>query len=76
MMVCAFGPGEAAVTAAAARHGADVRVGFENNLWLPDGTLAGGNADIVAAAAAALRAESLTLGGAKELAERWGLARR
>jgi uncharacterized protein (DUF849 family) len=76
MMVCAFGPGEAAVTAAAARHGADVRVGFENNLWLPDGTLAGANAEIVAAAAAALRAEGLTLGGAKELAERWGLARR
>jgi uncharacterized protein (DUF849 family) len=53
-----------------------VRVGFENNLWLPDDRLARSNAEIVAAAAAALQAENLTLGSAKELARRWGIARR
>lgn len=76
VMVCAFGPREVAVAATAARRGADVRVGFENNLWLPDGRLARSNAEIVAAAAAALEAENLTLGSAKELARRWGIAHR
>ncbi|NJO38328.1 MAG: 3-keto-5-aminohexanoate cleavage protein [Rhizobiales bacterium] len=45
--VCAFGPAEAAAALAAAGLGGHVRVGFENNLWLRDGSLAGSNADLV-----------------------------
>lgn len=35
--VCAFGPVERRVAALAAALGGHVRVGFENNLWTPDG---------------------------------------
>ncbi len=45
--VCAFGPGEAACLVAAAALGGGVRVGFENNLWLPDGRVAADNAELV-----------------------------
>jgi len=48
-MVCAFGRDEAACGVAAALLGGDVRVGFENNLRLPNGTLAPDNAALVAA---------------------------
>ncbi len=37
-MVCAFGRHEAACALAAALLGGDIRVGFENNLLLPDGS--------------------------------------
>ena len=37
-MVCAFGPREAACALTAAGLGGQVRVGFENNTQLPDGT--------------------------------------
>jgi 3-keto-5-aminohexanoate cleavage enzyme len=57
--VCAFGRREADCALAAARLGGHVRVGFENNLHLPDGTLAPDNAALVAATAALLRAEGL-----------------
>ena len=54
--VCAFGPREAACALTAAALGGHMRVGFENNLFLPDGTLAPDNAALVrnAAAGAAL----------------------
>jgi hypothetical protein len=42
-MVCSFGPREAACGIGAALLGGDVRVGFENNLALPDGSLAPDN---------------------------------
>lgn len=45
--VCAFGSQEAACVTAAALLGGHVRVGFENNLLLPDGRLAISNADLV-----------------------------
>lgn len=45
--VCAFGRYEAACVTAAALLGGHVRVGFENNLLLPDGSLAGSNAALV-----------------------------
>jgi uncharacterized protein (DUF849 family) len=54
--ICAFGPKEAAAGLTAAALGGHVRVGFENNLRLPDGTLAPDNAASVAAAAAGARA--------------------
>ncbi|WP_420349170.1 3-keto-5-aminohexanoate cleavage protein [Pelagibius sp.] len=53
--VCAFGPKENACVTTAAALGGHARVGFENNLYRPDGALAADNADLVAAAAAAAR---------------------
>lgn len=52
--VCAFGRRETACVTAGALLGGNIRVGFENNVLLPDGERAGANADLVAAAARAL----------------------
>lgn len=52
---CAFGRSETACLAAAFAAGGKARVGFENNLWHTDGSLAHDNADRVAAVAALLR---------------------
>ncbi|HWI85858.1 MAG TPA: 3-keto-5-aminohexanoate cleavage protein [Sphingomonas sp.] len=53
--VCAFGPTERAVGIAALALGGHVRVGFENNLWRPDGTLLQSTAEQVSSIAAAAR---------------------
>jgi uncharacterized protein (DUF849 family) len=45
--ICAFGPSECACAVTAAGLGGHVRVGFENNLWLADGSLAASNAALV-----------------------------
>jgi uncharacterized protein (DUF849 family) len=45
--VCAFGPLEHAAASAALTMGGHVRVGFENNMTLKDGTVAGRNADLL-----------------------------
>ncbi len=47
-MTCAFGAHEAACTIAGGLFGGGLRVGFENNLLLPDGSLAASNAELVA----------------------------
>lgn len=57
--VCAFGSAEAACVTAGALLGGHVRVGFENNLCLPDGAMASSNAALVATAAASVRALGL-----------------
>ena len=53
--VCAFGPREAACAAAAEALGGHVRVGFENNLCLPDGSVAPDNAALIGIAAESAR---------------------
>ncbi|MFG1349805.1 3-keto-5-aminohexanoate cleavage protein [Xanthobacter autotrophicus] len=53
--MCAFGPKENACASVAAGLGGHVRVGFENNLFAPDGTLAQNNAAQVQRACAAAR---------------------
>ncbi|GJI87596.1 3-keto-5-aminohexanoate cleavage protein [Duganella hordei] len=50
--VCAFGGAEARCMAMAIALGGNVRVGFENNVALPDGSVAAGNADLVRVVAA------------------------
>ena len=50
-MTCAFGENEGACVLAAAALGGDMRVGFENNLQLADGTMAANPAALVAQAA-------------------------
>ena len=57
--VCAFGRREAACVTAGALLGGHGRVGFENNLVLPDGARAGSNAELIEAAARALEAVGL-----------------
>lgn len=69
--VCAFGRYEAACVTAGALLGGHVRVGFENNLHLPDGALAPSNAALVKAAADAVGADGLTTSTADELREAW-----
>ena len=54
--MCAFGRHENACAEYAAAKGGHVRVGFENNLWLPDGVMAADNAALVRLAAEAARA--------------------
>lgn len=53
-MVCAFGEREAQAATTAALLGGHARVGFENNLWMPDGRVADDNGALVAIVAAAL----------------------
>lgn len=59
--VCAFGRHEAACVTAAALLGGHARVGFENNLLLPDGRMAPSNAALVETVAIAARALGLDL---------------
>jgi uncharacterized protein (DUF849 family) len=54
-MICAFGQQEHACAQAAIAAGGHVRVGFENNLWLPDGRVVESNAVLVALAVEAAR---------------------
>lgn len=44
---CAFGRREAACVLTAALLGGNIRVGFENNVLLPNGRTAGGNEELV-----------------------------
>ena len=46
---CCFGKNENQVMIAATARGGHVRIGFENNLWLPDGSIARDNAELIAA---------------------------
>lgn len=53
--VCCFGPREHDVALAALERGGHVRIGFENNLALADGSIAADNAALVAQFTATLR---------------------
>ncbi|MGO4334501.1 3-keto-5-aminohexanoate cleavage protein [Labrys sp. KB_33_2] len=65
--LCSFGPQEVACVTAAARRGGHARVGFENNLHRPDGTLARDNAELVVLARQAIEAAGLRIGDADAL---------
>jgi 3-keto-5-aminohexanoate cleavage enzyme len=64
--VCAFGAQETACVTAAALLGGHIRVGFENNEWLPDGSRVNGNEDLVAATRRALDAVGIKPASADE----------
>ncbi len=68
--VCAFGRHEAACVTAAALLGGHVRVGFENNLHLPDGCFAPSNAALVGAVANAAQGLGMEICNADELRAR------
>lgn len=65
--VCAFGPREHACALAAAALGGQVRVGFENNLRLADGSTAPDNAALVAQVTAGARLLGRPLADAEAL---------
>ena len=68
---CAFGRHEAAAVTAGALLGGHVRVGFENNLQLPDGSIARSNAELVGVTADILRRCGTSLLSAQGLRETW-----
>lgn len=70
-MLCAFGPRETQFMARAAKAGGHARVGFENNLWLPQGELAPSNAAIVGATVEASLDSARGLATAEELRRLW-----
>ncbi len=70
-MVCAFGRDEAACVSAGALLGGDIRVGFENNLLLPDGSMASTNASLVDTVAQLLRGFGRRIQTAASLRHDW-----
>ncbi|WP_374673278.1 3-keto-5-aminohexanoate cleavage protein [Ideonella sp.] len=69
---CAFGPAEHACVATAAALGGHVRVGFENNLHLRDGTVAPDNAALVRQVTELAGALGRKLASAAQIRERFG----
>jgi 3-keto-5-aminohexanoate cleavage enzyme len=69
--VCAFGAHEIVCVTAGALLGGHVRVGFENNLLLPDGSPAPDNAAIVGATRDVLCACGIALSDADGLRQTW-----
>ena len=65
--LCAFGRREAACTLAGALLGGDVRVGYENNLLRPDGTVAASNAELVSIVARGLAVCGLSTATANDI---------
>jgi 3-keto-5-aminohexanoate cleavage enzyme len=70
-MVCAFGPDEPRCAALAALLGGHVRVGFENNLSLPDGRIAPDNTAVIHATAAMLDSLHVPLATSDDLRALW-----
>ena len=70
-MVCAFGPQEARCAALAALLGGHVRIGFENNFYLPSGEVAKNNAELIEAAASMLKMLNVPLADAGEARALW-----
>lgn len=72
-MTCAFGRNEAACVLAGAEAGGGVRVGFENNLWLPDGRVAPDNTALVQTVAEAMSGAGIGRMTVQQLRRSWGL---
>jgi uncharacterized protein (DUF849 family) len=53
--ICAFGQNELLCASEALHRGGSIRIGFENNILLPDGSPAKDNAQTVALAAAIIK---------------------
>lgn len=69
--MCAFGPQENACAIAAASLGGHVRVGFENNLFLKDGSQAVNNASLVTQVAQGAAALGRPLASAQSIRHRF-----
>lgn len=73
--VCGFGENEHGLPGLAVELGGHVRVGFENNIWRQDGTLAVNNAELVTAAKDAVELCGRTLAKADDVREMFALAK-
>ena len=71
--LCAFGATESACMARAIAEGGHCRVGFENNLLLPDGSTAADNAALVSLTAQTARAAGRTVATAEQAREIMGI---
>ncbi|MCR4268355.1 3-keto-5-aminohexanoate cleavage protein [Nitratireductor sp. ZSWI3] len=72
-MVCAFGAREAGCVTACGLLGGHARVGFENNFFLADGSIAHDNAAIVSGVGVALAGLGMEIETADGLRACWGL---
>ncbi len=70
-MMCAFGPNELRCAALAALLHGHVRIGFENNFYMPGGKLAARNADLVDLTATTLKALHMDLASAADVRSLW-----
>jgi len=64
---CRFGPKEHDAMLEAVRAGGHVRIGFENNWWLPDGRIASDNAELIRAFTASITDSSRTIATVDEV---------
>jgi uncharacterized protein (DUF849 family) len=71
--VCAFGANEQACINAAIDHGGHARIGFENNLYLPDGNVATNSAELVSELAASISASNRFIATSGEVRHLLGL---
>lgn len=74
--ICAFGAEEHSCAVAAAALGGHIRVGFENNLYLKDGSLAPNNAALVQQVAQAAECLARPLARAHDVRERFAVERK
>ena len=70
---CAFGRREQDCVLAAIRAGGNARIGFENNLYLPDGEIAPNTAALVQSLASTLEGDGLALASAEDARQRLGI---
>jgi len=70
---CAFGGREAACVVAGALLGGNIRVGFENNLLMPDGRIARGNEELVGVARESIARLGFDVATADQLRADWQL---
>ena len=71
--ICAFGKREQECVLAAIAAGGNARIGFENNLYLPDGSIAENTAALVQSLADRLESDGLALASAEEARQRLGI---
>ena len=69
--MCCFGENENAAALYAASHDGHVRLGFENNVMLPDGSEAYDNAALIAAFHASRGDTTRSPATADEIREQW-----
>ena len=65
--VCSFGKREAQTVLNAVPAGGHVRIGFENNIWLPDGRLADSNQTLIKQVSDQLTGDGCHIGNAQDL---------
>ncbi len=71
--ICAFGKREQECVLAAIAAGGNARIGFENNLYLPDGSIAENTAALVQSLAARLETDAVALASAAKASQRLGI---